>query len=227
MAAITEQDESRAAERRSRLRQDKNTPFLINEEDARLYPNTKLMRKREGYRLYHGPANASLEDRKRYLLGLSARRGVTYDAEPEPDFDLNTADLEALMTFAQDQYGIVLDSSKPLSKLRKQVFDLSQLPEHELIEAVAAAGRPDPRVADADEEDDPVPRETVAPGDPAEIASRVAKTQAVTGTVAHGLGLGLGGAPVLQERTQAPGAAVTPKAANRGGRQPRNAGVPT
>jgi hypothetical protein len=222
MAAITEQDESRAAERRSRLRQDKSVPFLINEDDARLYPNTALMRKRQGYRLYHGPAQASLEDRKRYLLGLSARRGVTYDPEPEAPFDIGTADLEALMTFAQDQFGIVLDSSKPLSKLRKQVFDLSQLPEHELIEAVAAAGRPDPRMEPADDDADPVPRETPAAGDPAAIASAVAKAQA---TAPAGR-MGLGGSAVLQDRTQAPGAAVTPKAPNRGGRQPRNAGVP-
>ncbi len=56
--AIDENTEERAAQ--SRLRQDKRTPFLINETDARLYPNTKLMRQRPGYRLYHGDPRASL-----------------------------------------------------------------------------------------------------------------------------------------------------------------------
>jgi hypothetical protein len=214
---ITEQTEEQAAKRR--VRQDKRVPFLINEEDGRLYPNTELMRKKPGYRLYHGKSTDSLEDRKRYLLGLSNRRAVAYQPEPEQPFDLNAATFEELLTFAQDQYGVVLDSSKPLSKVRDEVYRLSQLPESELLTALGGDGATDTRIAgdvrDPENEIEiPTLRSHVESGSPADIAAGVARNQAQVG---RGAGLGLGGA----QRTQPEGAAIEPARPTRGGRQPR------
>lgn len=129
--AITEQDEERQAQIRGRRRQDKDVPLLIR-DDGMLIPNTKLIRAKPGFRPYHGNPKASLEDRMRYLKGLGAKRAVVYKEEPPEPFDIGTASLEALLEFAQEQYGQVLDPNKPLKQLRQEVFRVSQLPDPSL-----------------------------------------------------------------------------------------------
>lgn len=189
---IDERDEERAAT--ARHRQDKRTPFLIRESDAMLYPNTALMRKRPGFRPYHGDVRASLNDRQRYLQGLTARRDVKFDPEankPE-EFDLNAAGIEEILTFATEQYGVVLDPRLPLGKLRAEVYRLSQLSDEQLIHEIGGKG---PAV-------DAQAAETASEGgadDPAAIAATVAASVAA----------------------QPAGSAVEPAGALRGGRQPR------
>ncbi len=126
MAHIDPATEQRIADRRSRLRQDRVVPLLIR-DDGMLYPNTKLVARNPRFRPYHGDPKASLQDRLRFLKGLAATRAVTYNPEPEEPFDIGTADADALMVFAQEQYGAALDPSKPVKVLREQVFKLSQL----------------------------------------------------------------------------------------------------
>ncbi len=123
---IDQAQEANIAARRSRLRQKKDPPLLIR-DDGLLYPNTDLNAKKARFRPYHGDAKASLDDRMRYLSGLGAKRAVVF-TPPEP-FDVGLADKDALLQFAQDQYGAVLDSSKPLNKLREEVFNLANLPD--------------------------------------------------------------------------------------------------
>jgi hypothetical protein len=115
--------EQRLADARSRQRQNRETPLLIR-DDGMLYPNTALMRKHPRYRPYHGHPKANLDERMRYLDGQGPKRDVTY--EPPPPFDIGAADVDALINFAQEEYGMVLDPSKPVRTLREQVFKLSK-----------------------------------------------------------------------------------------------------
>jgi len=127
MAAIDENTEQRIADARGRKRQDKNVPLLIR-DDGMLYPNVPKVRERSGtkFRPYHGDPKATLEQRKRYLLGLAPARPVAF-TEPEP-FDIGKADADELVQFAQEQYGELLDPSKPVKFLREAVLQLSRLP---------------------------------------------------------------------------------------------------
>ncbi len=128
MAKIDPATEQNIAERRARLRQDRKVPLLIR-DDGMLYPNTKLVARNPRFRPYHGDPMASLQDRLRHLQGLGAKRAVTYTPVPEEPFDIGAADGDALVHFAQEQFGAVLDPSKPLKVLREQVFKLAQLDE--------------------------------------------------------------------------------------------------
>lgn len=141
------QEEARAAERRSTLRQHKTVPLLIR-DDGVLYPNVPLVARKSNFRPYHGSAKASLEDRMRYLDGLGAKRAVIFTEEPEEPFDIGKADADQLAHFAQEQYGAVIDTSKPLKVLREQVFKLAQLPE-------PGAALPDPMPGAADDFPEP------------------------------------------------------------------------
>lgn len=138
------QEEKRASERRSTLRQDKRVPLLIR-DDGKLYPNVPLVARKPNFRPYHGPAKASLEDRMRYLEGLGAKRAVIYTEQPDEPFDIGKADADQLAQFAQEQYGAVIDTSKPLKVLREHVFKLSQLPD-------PGAALPDPMPGADDDE---------------------------------------------------------------------------
>jgi hypothetical protein len=126
MAQIDDATEQRIADSRSRKRQDGKVPFLIR-DDGMLYPNTALVREqRSRYRPYHGDVRASLEERLRYLKGLAPVRAVEF-TEPEP-FDIGKADADALVQFAQEQWGELLDPSKPIAHLRAAVAQLAKLP---------------------------------------------------------------------------------------------------
>lgn len=138
--AIDQVLEEQIAARRSRQRQDQKVPLLIR-DDGMLVPNTKLNAANPRLRPYHGDPKASLTDRMRFLQGLAGRRQVKYDPADDEPFDLNTADADTLVQFALDQYGAVLDPSKPVKVLREQVFKLSQLPtENDLTQLPAAQG---------------------------------------------------------------------------------------
>lgn len=115
-----------ASEKRSRQRQKHNPPLLIRDPDGSLWPHTELTAKKTNLRPYYGDPRASLTDRQRYLKGLGARRQVSFTAAPEEPFDIGKASLEELQSFAQDQYGLVLDPSRPLKQLREQVYQRSQ-----------------------------------------------------------------------------------------------------
>jgi len=224
--AIDETTEERAA--RARKRQDKRTPFLINEADARLYPNTELMRKRPGYRLYHGDPKADLATRKRFLLGLTQRREVKYDANADalPEFDLNTAGVDEILTFATEQYGVVLDPNLPIARLRRKVYDLSQMTDEQLLHEIGTGG---PAIGAADAlnqangtSDEPPP--VGEKNELAEIARQVAQRQAAEGVPGAAIAGGLGGGAL--GRVPDAGKALESAPPTRGGRQPRgqNAG---
>lgn len=127
MPAITPQQEARMAEARSTSRkfgQDRKHPFLINIEDGRLMPNVERLRKhRSGtYRVYTGDPKASLDERMAYIKsGVGPQRTrIVNSATEEPPFDIGTASKEDLVAFAAGDYGIVLDSNKPLKTLRDE-----------------------------------------------------------------------------------------------------------
>lgn len=121
--------EEQAAARRHK-RQDRTTPLLIR-DDGLLMPNMPLIRKLPNMRPYTGDPKATLAERQNWLKGIGKKRVVLYSPPPDEPFDLNKADLDSLCAFALDEYGTVLDASKPLDVLREQVFKLSQLPEVE------------------------------------------------------------------------------------------------
>jgi len=124
--AIDNAQEANIAARRARLRQKKDPPLLIR-DDGMLYPNTDLNAKKATFRPYYGDPKATLDDRLRFLNGLGAKRQVVF-TPPEP-FDVGLADKDALIQFAMEQYGAMLDSSKPLNTLRQEVVNLSELPD--------------------------------------------------------------------------------------------------
>jgi len=121
-------DEERLTEARMRGRQDKRTPFLINQDDGRLFPNVPLVAKNPKYRPYHGDPKASLAERMAFLAGhtSSARRRVVLDPEP---FNLSKATADEIVAFAMEEYGAALDADKPIDELRAECYQLSQLPE--------------------------------------------------------------------------------------------------
>lgn len=128
MAQIDQALEEQIAARRSRQRQDLKNPMLIR-DDGMLFPNTKLLAAKPRMRPYYGDPKATLDDRMRYLQGLQGKRAVKYDPVDDEPFDIAAADVDTLVQFALDQYGAVLDPSKPVKVLREQVFKLSQIPE--------------------------------------------------------------------------------------------------
>ena len=151
---MNDQDEERVAGARARSKkhgQDQRVPFLIR-DDGMLYPNVPLVRKSPRFRLYYGDPKASLADRMRFLSGLSKKREVIYNPEPDEPFDIGKADVDALLNFAVEQFGRVLDANKPIKALREEVYALSQLPEvaPDRIELAEVMQRPDPRLTVAE-----------------------------------------------------------------------------
>ncbi len=125
--AIDEQLEQRVAEHRSKTRQNKAVPYLIR-DDGILMPNTPLIARKQNFRPYHGDIAASLEDRMRYLQGLGSKRRVINSAvaaDDEAPFDIAKATRDDLITFAQEQYGEILDPALHLNKMRSIVAKLA------------------------------------------------------------------------------------------------------
>jgi hypothetical protein len=125
--AIDENLEERVAQHRSKMRQNKAVPWLIR-DDGIIMPNTPLIAKKQNFRPYHGKLDASLEDRMAYLQGLSARRRVINTAaaaDEDQAFDIAKATKDELITFAQEQFGEILDPALHLNKLRADVARLA------------------------------------------------------------------------------------------------------
>lgn len=121
MAAIDENLEQRVAESRGRMRQNKAVPWLIRDPDGSLWPNVPNIAKKQNMRPYHGPLDASQEQRLQYLQGHVRRRVVvTAATEPEP-FDLAKCTKDEIIAFAEEEYGYTLDPEKDLEDLRKEL----------------------------------------------------------------------------------------------------------
>jgi len=117
---------SQAAAGSKKRRQDKTNPMVINVINGRLMPNTPKLRLHKDYRVYTGSLDASLPDRMRWLEGISkmAPVKVVNSRGAEDSFDLGAATKEDIITFAFEQYGSVLDGSKDIRVLRKEVMKL-------------------------------------------------------------------------------------------------------
>lgn len=116
--------------------QDKRCPLLIR-DDGMLMPNTPKLRMKPRMLPYHGPRNASLDERLQYIanFGKTQRRQVVY--QPSEPFDLGKASAEEILAFAADEYGAVLDPETPLNKLREQCYMLSTVPDDMRAEHLA------------------------------------------------------------------------------------------
>jgi hypothetical protein len=126
--AIPQETQDRAVEATGRkYAQDKAVPFVINTKDGRLVPNNVLTRELPDYVLYHGDIKATHEQRMAYLAnGHRSRRVVNTAAKEDEVFDVGTADGMALVAFAMDEYGAVLDPTKPIKNLRAEVLRLAK-----------------------------------------------------------------------------------------------------
>lgn len=125
--AIDENLEERVAAHRGKTRQHKTTPWLIR-DDGMIVPNVPLVAKKSNFRPYHGDIKASIEDRMRYLQNLGSKRRVINTAQAADDdapFDIAKASKGDLITFAQDQFGEILDPALHLNKMRAIVGKLA------------------------------------------------------------------------------------------------------
>lgn len=126
MGAISAAQESQIAAARMNMRQDKKVPLLINTDDFRLMPNVPKIAALANYRPYPGKADDSVEVRKQFIErgNHSGPRGFVNSAANTAPFDLGTASKDELVTFAMDEYGIALDPSKHLNRLRAEFTGL-------------------------------------------------------------------------------------------------------
>ncbi len=104
--------------------QDKRIPFLINTSDARLMPNTPLIRKMVAtYVPYTGAASDSLEVRRAFLASSNGRKRVVNSAADEPELvDIGKLSKDDLVAYAITEHGFALDPSKDVRALRKELM---------------------------------------------------------------------------------------------------------
>ena len=98
-----------------------------------MLPNTPLLREHKDLVPYTGGMKDDKDARKRWLASSGGRRRVISSAA-EDVFDVAKADAEQLAVFAFEEFGATLDTTWPVSKLRKQVMDLAK--------AIGNAGAP-------------------------------------------------------------------------------------
>ena len=125
--ALDEAYEQRMTEQRARNRQDRKVPWLIR-DDGTIFPNVPLIAKKQNFRPYYGDVSASLEDRLDYLRGLPSRRRVVNSAvKPDEDapFDIAKASKDELIKFADEEYGVTIDPSTHLNRIRADVARLA------------------------------------------------------------------------------------------------------
>lgn len=122
MATVIDENlEQRVADHRGKTRQNKAVPWLIRDPDGSLWPNTPLLAKKQNMRPYHGPLNATLEERLRHLQGYASRRRVVVsEADDAPPFDLGKCTKEELIEFMETEYGYTLDPAGNLHTLRAE-----------------------------------------------------------------------------------------------------------
>jgi hypothetical protein len=121
--SLDENFEQRVAARRSRIRQNKECPFLIR-DDGVLYPNVPLIAAKNNFRPYRGALDASLEERMNYLKGIPGRRRVVntaQQADEDAPFDIAKASKDELIQFAEEEYGLTIDPATHLNKIRADV----------------------------------------------------------------------------------------------------------
>jgi hypothetical protein len=118
---ITSQQEQALSDATGRVAQDKRVPFLINRDDFRLYPNTRLSRKNPNYVPYDGKPDDDLPTRRAYVEGRVSQRPRIVNSMAEADaFDIGTASKDELVSFAIGEYGVMLDAAKDIRTLRKE-----------------------------------------------------------------------------------------------------------
>lgn len=120
-------NENAISEARARTRQNREVPFLINIDDFRLLPNVKLIAKNPKYRPYHGPVNATLEERRAYVTKLGRTVRVINTAEQDDTVDIGQMNADQLIAFAMDEFGAALNPAMPEAKLRLEVARLAGL----------------------------------------------------------------------------------------------------
>lgn len=122
---ITERHEQMVAKQRTARRQDKQHPLLIR-DDGVLYPNVPLVAAKPNFRVYTGDPKASLKDRLQYIkMGGLRRVPQLVNTEPPP-FDVGKATKEEILTFAVEEFGVGLDDTKPLARLREDLVALAK-----------------------------------------------------------------------------------------------------
>lgn len=125
---ITEQHEAVAAQQRGAKRQNKEHPLLIR-DDGVLFPNVPLVAKKPNFRVYTGSPKASLQERQQYIkMGGLRKVPALVNTEPEP-FDVGRATKEDIILFAREEFGMELDISKPLARLREDLVALARAEE--------------------------------------------------------------------------------------------------
>lgn len=124
---------SQAAAASKKRAQDRVNPMVINIHDGRLMPNTPKLRVHKDYRVFTGDINATLPDRMRWLTGTKHQPiRVVNSADMSAEFDIGAASKEDIVTFAFEQYGVVLEATRDIRTLRKEVlrlFEASKVPE--------------------------------------------------------------------------------------------------
>jgi hypothetical protein len=138
-----------AANSRSKKKQDKTNPFVVNVKNGRLMPNTPRLRVHKDYRVY--PASleeaqkSTTADRMKWIERSAAMRTdaprIVNSKAAEDAFDVGTATADDLAVFAMETWGLALDPKKPLKTLRSEV--MKKAAEMEALENAAAAGGSD------------------------------------------------------------------------------------
>ena len=126
MTQINEAFEARVAAHRSATRQDTKVPFLIR-DDGVLFPNVPLIAKKPNFRPYRGDIKAPLDERMKFLRGVSGRRVINTEvvADEEAPFDIAKASKDDLIKFAVDEFGENIDPADHLNKIRSVVAKLA------------------------------------------------------------------------------------------------------
>lgn len=129
MALSENQQAAMSNARAAQSKQDQKTPFLIHQKDGRLMPNTPLLRKHKDYRPFTGSVKASLDERMLFLATGSTRSRVINSAPEEeedlPPFDIGKATKDEMVAFAYTEFGAVLDPTKPIRDLRREIQALA------------------------------------------------------------------------------------------------------
>jgi len=144
MAISQAMEEQMSAQVQRKNAQNKRFPMLIHIDDGRLMPNVPRLSGRPEqrdatgkiispaipphpkYRVFRGDPKAPRAERLRILNeGMKVESApvvdATFMATPEAAFDIATANAEELVAFANEQYGLNLNSRTPLHLLRGRV----------------------------------------------------------------------------------------------------------
>lgn len=121
---ITDAQEANIAAKRARIAQDKKHPHVIHIDDGRLMPNVAKLRVHPKYRVYHGPIDASPEDRLRWLdANMRAPRPKIVNSQESSDtFDIGKATKDELIVFAASEMGLMLDDKDDIVTIRKKIM---------------------------------------------------------------------------------------------------------